>query len=122
MEGLDDLHLVDPSEDEDTVSNSSEDELQSDSSGSDEDEASSLEGLSVTEGDVLRNYEVLGTSVPADPPLHLLEDLRKKYPFAFTDHSESTLASVLKDNPLGFELSDFQVHIIFQPWSLKVIT
>ena len=113
MESLEDLHLVDPSDDEDgEVFDSSDGGTNSGSSDSDEDEVTSMEcfeGLSVTEGDVSENLKLLGTSLPPDPPLHLLKDLREKYPFAFTDLSERTLAKVLEENPLGFELSDFQV-------------
>ena len=90
---------------------SDSDELNS-SVSSDEDEASITEGLSVTEDDVARNYQLLGSSSLADPPLHLLQDLKQKYPSAFSEMSENTLAAVLQDNHLGFELSDFQVQAI----------
>ena len=90
-------------------SDSSEDA--SDSSASEEEEVDAMEGLSLTEENIARNYPLLGKSVPADPPLHRLKDLRQKYPFAFTELSESTLSAVLKENTLQFQLSDFQVHI-----------
>ena len=108
MEGLEDLHLVD---DEGVdLSDSSVDEMDS-SASSEDDEPAITEGLSVTEDEIARNYELLGSSLPSDPPLHLLQDLKQKYPSAFSELSESTLATVLQENPLGFELSDFQVHI-----------
>ena len=118
MEGLEDPQIaeLEGSGDDDSVCLSDSSEDQSDTSVSDQedDQAAAIEGLSVSEDDVARNYELLGGSLPADPPLHLLEDLRQKYPFAFTELSESTLATVLQENPLEFELSAFQVHSINQ--------
>ena len=113
MEGLEDPQLVGLEGSDDDVSVSNDDSSEEDSNGSesDDDQASAIEGLSVSEEDVARNYELLGSSLPADPPLHLLEELRQKYPYAFSELSESTLASVLQENPLEFELSAFQVHI-----------
>ena len=113
MEGLEDPQLVGLEGSDDDVSVGNEDSSEEDSNGSesDDDQASAIEGLSVSEEDVARNYELLGSSLPADPPLHLLEELRQKYPYAFSELSESTLASVLQENPLEFELSAFQVHI-----------
>lgn len=112
MEGLEDPELVELEGSGDDVHDDSRED-QSDTSESEEDDdlASAIEGLSVSEVEVARNFELLGSSVPPDPPLHLLEDLKQKYPYAFTELSESTLDAVLQENPLEFELSAFQVHI-----------
>ena len=116
MEGLEDPQIaeLEGSGDDDSVCLSDSSEDQSDTSVSDQEDDQAIEGLSVSEDDVARNYELLGGSLPADPPLHLLEDLRQKFPYAFTELSESTLATVLQENPLEFELSAFQVHSINQ--------
>ena len=109
LEGLVDLQLVDDSgNEEEADSDSSGNELNSSASSSDDDDAI-IEGLSVTEEEVALNYQLLGSSSPADPPLHNLQDLKQTYPSAFSELSENTLAAVLQENPLGFELSDFQV-------------
>ena len=83
-----------------------------DSSSSDEqsEEDSDFEQhLTVTKEEVDANYLLLGKSVKPDPPVIILGDLIQKYPGAVTEQSERLLASVLKENPLSFDLSDFQV-------------
>ena len=67
----------------------------------------------MTEGDVGKNYNLLESSVKAAPPIIVLSELRSKYPEAFTEQSEALLASVLEENPLGFQLTDFQVFFAF---------
>ena len=117
MEGLEKLIERDDGSGDDggvDLSQSSEDDTDSSVSESESDsgdEASGIEGLSVTKEEVARNYELLGSSFPPDPPIHHLEDLKQEYPFAFSELSESTLAAVLQENPVGFELSAFQVRI-----------
>ena len=115
MEGLEKLIERDDGSGDDggvDLSQSSEDDTDSSVSESDSgDEVSGIEGLSVTKEEVARNYELLGSSFPPDPPIHHLEDLKQEYPFAFSELSESTLAAVLQENPVGFELSAFQVRI-----------
>ena len=61
MEGLEDLPLDGNAGGVDS-SDSSEDELNS-SMSDDEDSAAIIEGLSVTEDEVTRNYQLLGTGV-----------------------------------------------------------
>ena len=114
MEGLDDVLERGGDDLGLDFSDLSEGEEHSSSSEPDSDEGEveppHMDGLSVTAEDGAKNYELLGSSLPADPPVHLLADLKLKYPYAFTPLSENTLETVLQENPLAFELSAFQVH------------
>ena len=83
-----------------------------DSSSSDEqseDNSDFEQHLTVTKEEVDANYLLLGRSVKPDPPVIILRDLIQKYPGAVTEQSERLLAFVLEENPLSFDLSDFQV-------------
>ena len=74
-----------------------------------EDDTGNAESMALTKEDIEKNYNLLETSSKADPPVVLLSELRRRYPAAFTHQSEALLASVLEENPLGFQLTDFQV-------------
>ena len=81
-----------------------------DSSCSEEEDSNYLAGgLSVTREEVSRNLQMLKGSMATDPPVHTLVELRLRHPEAFTEESEETLASVLAENHLQYELSDYQV-------------
>ena len=78
-------------------------------SSEEEDCSDVTEGLSITKEEVLRNTQLLNGSMVTDPPVHTLSELRIKHPGAFSEESEEILASVLAENPLQYELSDYQV-------------
>ena len=78
-------------------------------SSEEEDWSDITEGLSITKEEVLRNTQLLNGSMVTDPPVHTLSELRIKHPGAFSEESEEILASVLAENPLQYELSDYQV-------------
>ena len=75
-----------------------------------EEESGFEQGLCVTKEEVDANYNLLGSSVKPDPPVVVLAELIEQYPGAVTEQSQHLLASVLEENPLSFQLSDFQVH------------
>ena len=92
---------------------SDESEFCDSSDEEDEGDAGNTESIALTKEGIERNYNLLETSTKADPPVVLLSELRKKYPAAFTPFSEALLASVLEENPLGFQLTDFQVSSLY---------
>ena len=78
-----------------------------------EGDTGNTESLAFTKEDMEKNYKLLETSTKADTPVVPLSELRTRYPAAFTHQSEALLASVLEENPLGFQLTDFQVPFHF---------
>ena len=69
--------------------------------------------LAITKEQVEKNYNLMGQLSEPSPPLFSLEDLRSRYPQAFTPQSECALASVLAELKLDFRISPLQVHLAY---------
>ena len=65
-----------------------------------------------TKEEVDKNYEMIGQLVDRDTSTIKLEDLRTKYPQAFTSKSEAALFAVIKDINLPFQPSTFQAELL----------
>lgn len=92
--------------------------LDDDTSGDEEDsetddleEISTIEGsqLPITADEVEKNYDLMGQLSQPCTPIFSLEDLRERFPLAFSPESEQALALVLSDLALPFSITPLQV-------------
>lgn len=63
----------------------------------------------ITADEVEKNYNLMGQLSQPCTPIFSLEDLRTRFPLAFSPQSERALASVLSDLSLPFHITPLQV-------------
>ena len=104
------------------IGNIADDSSEGEESDGGEQELEVEEQLPITAAEVERNYSLMGVLSQPEDPIVSLDQLKLKYPQAFTPVSESALAAVLAELHLPFTLSPFQVEFWLRRYTISHVS